>query len=100
MTTTIDPLASVAEELEWLKTNPAFEERPATLEEFLGPDYLNIRDRVRAALRDVLVDIMGEDVNPESPTRYPLALFTGAIGIGKTTLASIVLPYIAHWLLC
>ena len=100
MTTTVDPLVSIADELAWLKDNPAFEERPATLEEFLGPDYLNIRDRVRAALRDVLVDIMGEDVNPESPTRYPLALFTGAIGIGKTTLASIVLPYIAHWLLC
>ena len=28
------------------------------------------------------------------------AIFTGAIGIGKTTLASIVIPYMTHWTLC
>jgi hypothetical protein len=27
-------------------------------------------------------------------------MITGGIGIGKTTVASIVLPYLAHWVLC
>jgi dephospho-CoA kinase len=33
-------------------------------------------------------------------TQFPLAMITGGIGIGKTTVASIVLPYLAHWVLC
>jgi hypothetical protein len=27
-------------------------------------------------------------------------MVTGAIGIGKTTIASIILPYMCHWVLC
>lgn len=91
---------ALAEELEWLKANPAFEERPATLNEFLGPDYLNIEGKVRERIRAELVIIMGEKVSGTRPTVYPYAMMTGAIGIGKTTIASIVLPYLAHWVLC
>jgi hypothetical protein len=95
-----NPLTSIAEELQWLQDNPAFEERPATLEEFLGPDYLNIEARVRRRIKTELVAIMGDKVRGDRPTEYPLALVTGGIGIGKTTIASIVLPYLAHWVLC
>ena len=37
---------------------------------------------------------------PERIALVQEAIFTGAIGIGKTTLASIVIPYMAHWALC
>lgn len=90
----------IAEEIQWLRDNPQFEERPATLLEFLGTDYLNIESRVRASIKRELSAIMGDDVNPDNPTLYPLAMITGGIGIGKTTIASIVLPYLAHWTLC
>ena len=46
------------------------------------------------------MDLFGEDVNPERIALYTEAIFTGAIGIGKTTLASIVIPYMTHWTLC
>lgn len=88
------------EEIEWLKEHPWFAERPMTLLEFLGPDGLDIEDKVRAAIKEVLRDIMGEEVNPRRPTAYELAMVTGGIGIGKTTIASIVLPYLVHWCLC
>jgi hypothetical protein len=91
---------TVAEELQWLKDHPDFRERPATLMEFLGPDYLNIEDGVRERIKEVLAEIMGDEVNPVKPTKYMLAIFTGAIGIGKTTVASIVLPYLVHWVKC
>jgi hypothetical protein len=90
----------VAEELAWLVKNKHFKERPATLLEFLGPRYLNVESLTRAAIKDVLSEVMGEEVNGERPTQYPLAMFTGAIGIGKTTVAAIVLPYLVHWTLC
>jgi hypothetical protein len=94
-------LKDAARELDWLKNNPDFEERPATIAEFLGPKYLNIDSGIRPGLRKVLVDIFG-DKPPSyrlSPT-YAEAMMTGAIGIGKTTFASIVLPYMCHWVLC
>lgn len=94
------PLARLADELAWLKANPHFEERPATLEEFLGPDYLNIKSKVRKRILTELKVIMGEQVNAARPTVFPYAMITGGIGIGKTTVASIVLPYLAHWVLC
>lgn len=87
-------------EIEWLLKNPQFEERPATLEEFLGPDYLNIAEKVRPSIREVLSEIFGEDVQTENPSKYMRALFTGGIGIGKTTVASICLTYLVHWTLC
>jgi hypothetical protein len=87
-------------ELDWLQENPDFEERPASMAEFLGPDYLNIEKGVRPGLRKVLIDIFGEESNPYSLAKYGEAMMTGAIGVGKTTFASIALPYMAHWVLC
>lgn len=98
MTELLSP--ELLEEFKWLKENPHFEQRPASVLEFLGPSYLNIYEYVRPALLDILVDLFGEDPNPTRISLYPRGIFTGAIGIGKTTLASIVLPYMAHWVLC
>jgi hypothetical protein len=94
-----DP-AKIAAEVKWLIDHPDFEERPATLEEFLGPEYLDIYDRVRKSILQELRTIMGDQVSAVRPTAYELAMITGGIGIGKTTIASIVLPYLAHWVLC
>lgn len=91
---------SAAEEGLWLIKNPAFRERPATLIEFLGYDYLGIEGKVRDAIKVELANIIGHDVDPAKPTEYQLAMITGGIGIGKTTIASIVLPYLVHWCLC
>lgn len=88
------------DELEWLRDHPDFEERPATVEEFLGSDYLGIADRVRPRIRQELSAILGEEVDPWRIARYSEALITGGIGIGKTTVASIILPYLVHWVLC
>lgn len=90
----------VAGELRWLKANPAFEERPATVNEFLAETYLNIESGVRPVIREMLGDIMGPDVTSETMTAYARAMITGGIGIGKTTIASIVLPWLCHWVLC
>jgi hypothetical protein len=90
----------VIQELAWLKANPDFKERPATLDEFLGPDYLNIKEYVRERVREELIEIIGDDVLTDRPTKFSLAMITGGIGIGKTTIASIVLPYLVHWVLC
>jgi hypothetical protein len=47
-----------------------------------------------------LVDLFGEDVNATRISQYQEAIATGAIGVGKTTLASVVIPYMTHWTLC
>lgn len=98
-TLTFDP-SKVAAEAKWLIDNPAFEERPATIEEFLGDGYLGIADKVRPGIREALVDIFGKEVSPKVISRVRRALVTGAIGIGKTTFSSIALPYMCHWVLC
>lgn len=90
----------LAQELQWRKENPDFEERPATIREFLGPDYLNIDGMVRESIMTELETIIGDDVTQERMTAFPLSMITGGIGIGKTTVASIVLPWLAHWVLC
>jgi len=92
-------LVAIAE-LDWLKKNPAFTERPASLLEFLGPDYLNIADGVREGVREALTEIFGAEPNVYNLANVQRAMFTGAIGVGKTTFASIALPYMAHWVLC
>lgn len=97
--TSWDP-KKAAEELEWLKAHPEFEQKPASILEFLGPDYLNIEKGVRAGVKEELVNLFGEEVNPYRIALFRWGMFTGAIGIGKTTMASIVLPYMAHWVLC
>lgn len=87
-------------ELKWLQAHPEFEERPASIREFVGKPYLNIEDRVRPAVMAELEQIIGKKVRADRITAYAKAIFTGGIGIGKTTIASIVLPYLAHWVLC
>lgn len=94
-----DP-AKVREEAEWLLAHPHFEERPASITEFLGEGYLNIESLVRPGLKEALVAIFGEKVNPDRIANFERAMVTGGIGIGKTTFASIALPYMAHWVLC
>lgn len=90
----------VAAEMQWLKDNPAFEQRPASILEFLGADYLNIEDKVRPGIKEALVEIFGKKVSGKRIAKVERAMLTGAIGIGKTTFASIALPYMAHWVLC
>lgn len=94
-----DPVA-VARESKFLLDNPHFQERPASIKEFLGPDYLNIEGKVRPGLLKALEDIFGGEPNPHRIANFERAMVTGGIGIGKTTFASIALPYMAHWVLC
>lgn len=90
----------IEEETKFLLANPHFSEKPASMAEFLGGEYLGIEKLVRPGLRTALINIFGTTVNPVRISNYEDALFTGAIGIGKTTFASIALPYMAHWVLC
>lgn len=94
-----DP-ARIAADLKWLQDHPWFEEKPASIVEFLGEDHLNIEKGIRPGVKAELIAIFGEDVNGDRIALYRWAMFTGAIGIGKTTMASIVLPYMVHWVLC
>lgn len=87
-------------ELQWLKRNPDFRERPASILEFLGEDYLNIEAGVRDGVKECLVGIFGKEPNVYNIANVQQAMFTGGIGIGKTTFASIALPYMCHWVLC
>lgn len=99
MTDPID-MDALKAEVKWLQANPAFERRPATIREFLRAPYLDIERKVRPGLAEALVDIFGEDVSSDRIAHYERAMFTGGIGIGKTTFASIALPYMAHWVMC
>ncbi|HEY6019352.1 MAG TPA: hypothetical protein VIY48_05435 [Candidatus Paceibacterota bacterium] len=94
-----DPVAIEAE-TRWLLAHPDFDEKPASIKEFLGEDYLNIEALIRPGILQALMDIFGEEVNSDRIAHYEDAMVTGAIGIGKTTVASIALPYMAHWVLC
>lgn len=96
---TFDP-AKIAADLQWLKEHPEFEEKPASITEFLGEDYLNIEKGIRPGVRDELIELFGTEVSGTRIAAYRWAMFTGAIGIGKTTLSSIALPYMVHWVLC
>ena len=93
-------LTSAAKEVAWLAANPDFAERPASIREFVGPHYLNIARGIRPAVLEVLVDIFGEEPNTQKMARYREAIATGGIGWGKSTVASIALTYMVHWLLC
>lgn len=94
-----DP-AAIARESKFLLDNSHFQERPASIKEFLGPEYLNIEGKVRPGLLKALEDIFGGEPNPHRIANFERAMVTGGIGIGKTTFASIALPYMAHWVLC
>jgi hypothetical protein len=93
-------VAKIKRDLEFLQRYPEFEQRPASILEFLGPGYLNIYDRIRPGIRDSLVEVFGEESNGERIALYRRGMYTGGIGIGKTTVASIILPYMVHWVLC
>ncbi|URG17372.1 terminase large subunit [Rhodococcus phage Mbo2] len=94
----------------WLIANPDFEDRPATIEQFLGPGYLDIDPDqnphlpkgvgIRPGVKQALVDIFGTELDPRSISDKREALFTGGIGIGKTTMASVALAYMVHWVCC
>jgi hypothetical protein len=73
----------LAADLQWLKDNPHFNEKPASIVEFLGSDYLNIESGIRPGVRKELINIFGEDVNPHRIALVRWGMFTGAIGIGK-----------------
>lgn len=70
-------------ELDFLKRNPHFDQRPPTILEFLGSDYLNIEERVRPGLRKALVKIFGRSIDPKRISKVRRGMVTGAIGIGK-----------------
>lgn len=93
-------IARLKSELAWIQKNPGFDERPATIREFIGPEYLNIEGRIRKAIMVELEEIFGDEIDSRRITKYRRAIVTGGIGIGKTTVASVVLPYLAHWVLC
>jgi hypothetical protein len=86
--------------LQWLSDHSWFGEKPASIVEFLGPDYLNIEKGIRPGVKAELVELFGEEVNGNRIAKYRWGMFTGAIGIGKTTMGSIILPYMVHWTLC
>lgn len=90
----------IAAEVQWLKDNPHFEQKPASIEEFCGEGYLNIASLIRPGLMKALKDIFGEEVQETRIAKFERAMVTGGIGIGKTTFASIALPYMCHWILC
>lgn len=92
--------ARIQAELKWLQDHPEFEERPATITEFMTADYLNIEGLVRESILLELREIVGTEIRGDKLTKFSLAMITGGIGIGKTTIASIILPYMAHWVLC
>ena len=68
--------------------------------EFIGPGYLNIEEMVRPGIKKALLEVFGDEVDGKNIAKVLRAMITGAIGIGKTTIASIMLPYMCHWVLC
>lgn len=94
-----DPVA-LAKSLKFLQDYPWFQERPASIMEFLGPQYLNIAKGVRPGIKAELLTLFGEEPNPHRVALFEEGMFTGAIGIGKTTIASVVIPYMVHHTLC
>lgn len=94
---------SLVKETVWLAQHPEFVQRPATISEFLGEGYLNIYSGVRDGVREFLQNIFDaeeESLHGERIARVERAIFTGGIGTGKTTMASIALLYMVHWVLC
>lgn len=93
------------DEAVWLAKNPEFRIKPASVREFLGPDYLNLdrpgkKPGIRPKVSECLVEIFGEEVDGFVISKVRRAMFTGSIGCGKTTFASVVIPYMVHWVKC
>lgn len=76
-------MSSLFEDIKWLKDHPHFEFRPASISEFLTEEYLDISDKVRPGVKDVLVGMFGEKVQERKISIVERSIFTGAIGIGK-----------------
>lgn len=94
-----------------MEDNPQFEQKPATISEFLGPHYLNLdkveldergrpKSYVRRRVRLELIRIFGRKVNPYRVARVSEAVLTGCIGWGKSWTTSISSLYAVHWLGC
>lgn len=66
----------------WLRDNPDFKAKPATISEFLGPDYLD-DDRIRPGIRKALMDVFGTEIDPDFISVARRACISGGIGIGK-----------------
>lgn len=93
-------VVSLAAEAKWLRDNPHFRERPASIREFMGPDYLDLVDTIRPGILAALVGIFGEEVDPYWTSIKRRAALTGSIGFGKSFAASIILVYFVHWVQC
>lgn len=66
-----------------MEAHPQFEEMPATILEFLGPDYLDIDKYTRRRIKLELVRIFGRHVNSEKFAKVSTVVMTGSIGWGK-----------------
>lgn len=88
------------QEIQWLLDHPDFAERPASIREFVGADYLNLEGNIRPGIMAALVEVFGPQVNSDTISLKRKAVFSGAIGVGKSTYASIALAYMVHWTYC
>lgn len=79
---------SLLAEARWLRENPHFRERPASIREFMGAEYLDLVDTIRPGVLEVLVSIFGEEVDPYWISVKRKAALTGSIGWGKDLLLS------------
>lgn len=85
----------------WLLENPQFEEKPVPIKEFiLSPNYLNLKADVRGPILKILVDIFGEEMNPDGISKYNQVVFIAGIGGGKSFTSSVMLTYCTYWLAC
>lgn len=86
-----DPI-KIKRELDFLQAFPHFDQRPASIREFVSSDYLNLnndqRQGVRPGIMEALVDIFGEEVSGNVISKVRRAMVTGAIGIGKGELVT------------
>lgn len=77
-----------------------WDEDPVNVEEFVkGPQYLNLGKSVRKNVMDDLLVIFGEDPYRIAPL-CNYAIFSEAVGTGKTFRQSIMAIYMAYKLLC
>ncbi|USH45007.1 terminase [Gordonia phage Camerico] len=103
-------MSSKQQTFQWLIDHPDFEDKPATMEEFLGPAYLDIDPSqnpnlpknvgIREGVKKALIEIFGDVINPKSISIIRRGMFTGGIGVGKSTLAAIAMAYCVHWVSC
>lgn len=79
-----------------------YEEKPVTIQEFVtNPEYLgeSLNEGGNLSVYPFWVDKLNEIFSGDK-TKYNEVIFTGGIGLGKTTIAVIGMCYILHKLLC